>query len=65
MDIRMGKPGWGQAQSPYTESIGKEIVLSASEETKVELTTGGLYNDWTHYVTINIDNTRISLTIVP
>ena len=43
----------------------KEIVLSASEETKVELTTGGLYNDWTHYVTINIDNTRISLTIVP
>ena len=42
----------------------EEIEISAGEEIKVELLTGGL-GDMPHYVTIDIDNTKISLTIEP
>lgn len=41
------------------------IELLENKETQVELITGGLYGDWTHYVTITIDNTRINLKILP
>lgn len=42
----------------------EEIEISAGKEIKVKLTTGGL-GDMPHYVTIDIDNTKISLTIEP
>ncbi|MGM9643329.1 MAG: hypothetical protein ACI3XI_08985 [Eubacteriales bacterium] len=42
----------------------KDIVLTEGKETKAELTFGG-FKDVTYYVTIFIDNTRISLTVKP
>lgn len=42
----------------------EEIEISAGKEIKVKLTTGGL-GDMPHYVTIDIDNTKIRLTIEP
>ena len=43
----------------------KDVQLLANKEHQVELEFGGLYANWTYYLSIKIDNTRVNLTISP